>query len=87
MVQRDSPQDGSVLPAEAVAVLLKKIGEQRPDIVGGVRPLGVARGGHPLGRRKFHHDRPPLSWSRSSRDSVSRSRPRGTTASTKPCRS
>ena len=85
VVQRDPAQNGPVLPAEAVAVLFKKVGEQRADIIGDIGPLGVTGRRHPLGRRQFAHVRPPLSWRRSSRDNVSRSRLRGTTASTKPC--
>ena len=61
VVQGHAAQDRGVLAAEAVALLLKEVGEQRLDIVGDIGPLGVAGNGHPRrGGQRFAHVRPPF---------------------------
>ena len=73
VVQGHAAQDRGILAAEAVALLLKEVCEQRLNIICDIGPLGVAGNGHPLGGgQRFAHVRPPFSWSRSSWDRVSR---------------
>ena len=73
VVQGHAAQDRGILAAEAVALLLKEVCEQRLNIICDIGPLGVAGNGDPLGGSEgIAHARPPFSWSRSSWESVSR---------------